>query len=464
MKQAQIDYLNWRYALKSNLVKGTHTLRSILADNAQARMFAENPAAVAVVLSYDKQNPDKNAEELYELLTQSSVAELASTTYICSTYGVADFGELFADEEIMAKVLADEASMNAIAASETAMSSIANDANAMANVAASEVAMTAVNGSATASEIVAGSSIALRAIASSEIAMTIVAGNETIVNAMVNDAAAMGSVASSTASTNALVAVDSAQSAIVGSSAAMNAITANSGSRNIVLASDSTMKKVYASEAASAKLVAGICGLTPSSYSAFGGIVSNSSAMSSAAGSESAMEIMAHSASALNVISKNSTARTAWLGSSYAHAYYDAVYETLHNAPASLFTKYETYYGDDSYYASDDVLGYYVDGTLYTNTSGGWTETSTVSATHSAAVPFAGITLLKKVFFTGSGTNDSFSIFWGSSQTKKTLVAGTWTKWTDAYLVLPGGASFYNTAGAYYGKYCHCCFATYVAV
>lgn len=224
MKQSQVDYINFRYLLKGNYRKGVHALRSILADGGQAKAFAENPAAVAVVLSYDKENPDKNAAELYELLTESSVADLASGTYICSTYGVTSFDELFADSDILTTVLADEASMNAVAASSSAMSSLISNDAAFALAAESEVAMAAIAGSAVAVKVVAADAGAMSVVAASNVAMSALTASET----------GMKIIAGSTTAMTAVAASDNARSIVATSETAMTAITSNSTGLSII--------------------------------------------------------------------------------------------------------------------------------------------------------------------------------------------------------------------------------------
>ncbi len=209
----QIDYLNWRYALKSNYVKGAHTLRSILADPAQAKMFAENPAAVAVALSYDTENLDRNAVELHNLLSKSGVAEAASNTYLCNTYGVTSFGELFEDEELMAAALEDSATMNAIVSSESAMESIATNSKAMESVTKSATAMASVAASEVAMETIIYTPSALSALTASE-AVGILLADDTATSHLFGNSAASDALATS----------EYAMEAIAGSAKHLNAM------------------------------------------------------------------------------------------------------------------------------------------------------------------------------------------------------------------------------------------------
>lgn len=443
MKQAQIDYLNWRYALKSNMVKGVHTLRSILADPAQAKMFAESPAAVAVVLSYDTENPDKNAVELHNLLSKSGVAEIASNTYICNTYGVANFGELFEDEELMAVALEDIATMNAIVSSESAMESIATNSKAMESVVASETAMASVASSEVAMETIIYTPSALGTLAASKTAMSAVAANEVAMGVAASSETAMAAIASSNVAMSAVVASGTAMTALAASDAGMEAVTANEDAMAAIVASNDATGILLADDNATPYLFA-------------------SSASSDAlATSEYAMGVIAGSAKHLNAMCKVSTARTSWMNSSYAHAFYDAVYETLHNSSDDLFLKYESHYTSPmsaTEIANSTTGG--IDYPYYTNASGGWSSSTSSSRTHNNAKPFAGITLANK----GTSDASNMTAYFGSSQTKKNLASIiAYDEYLDVKKVCVGGLSLYSSY-TYPGLSVGASFATYTAV
>lgn len=456
----QEDYLKYYLFLKSNKRRGIHALRSILADETQAKAFAENPAAVAVVLAFDKANPDRNAEQLYELLTNSSVADIASATYTLSSYGVSSFEELAASEDLMARAAENESTMNAIAASGSAMEAMAESGVAMSAIAASETAMTAIAAREGASEIISDSPIAFRAIAANDAAVSIAVDNQPIMEAIASDETAAGSVVASELSLGAVADSEIAAGAFAASVVGMNAIAASPTARDIVLASSTAMGKVCESAVASAKIVAGVIGLDPVGYADFGGIASSGSAMSAVAASSSAMGICSRSASALNAICKVSAARTSWMNSSYAHASYDDVYETLHSAPTSLFAKYESYYDTTFLTSSFGSFNHY---SFCTDSSGGVSETNSSTKSHANAIPFGGITLLKECMRNGSGSNDTIYCYYGSSQTKSNLVTTNQTTATAAKKVLVGGMSCYGNS-TYIGNYLSFKYATYVAV
>ena len=68
LKKIQQDFSYYSHEFKDNYRKGVHRLRTILASRAQAQAFVSNAGGVAVVLGYEPETPDKNAQELYALL------------------------------------------------------------------------------------------------------------------------------------------------------------------------------------------------------------------------------------------------------------------------------------------------------------------------------------------------------------------------------------------------------------
>lgn len=306
MKQSQVDYINFRYLLKGNYRKGVHALRSILADGGQAKAFAENPAAVAVVLSYDKENPDKNAEELYELLINSSVADIASATYVCSTYNVSSFDELAADPEIMAEVVLDASTMNGIAASETAMAAMVDSEIAMTAIAGSEIAMTAVTSTDVAVAAIAGSEIALVAIAASAVAMTAVADNAAIMEGIAGNNAAMATATANSEIMEIVAASETAMTTIAASSTAMSAVIASSTAIDAVVASDAAVAAIVGNEDAIA-MSAGSAPLCVAIINGGGG--------TKLLASETAITTCSNSAECLAAVSSDSASLDLWWNS-----------------------------------------------------------------------------------------------------------------------------------------------------
>lgn len=86
LKKIQQDFSYYSHEFKDNYRKGVHRLRTILASRAQAQAFVSNAGGVAVVLGYEPETPDKNAQELYALLAASPYIDDAVQTFLGSIY------------------------------------------------------------------------------------------------------------------------------------------------------------------------------------------------------------------------------------------------------------------------------------------------------------------------------------------------------------------------------------------
>lgn len=67
----QLDFLNYTTAFKGNYRKGPHKLRAILSTPTQANEFCSNLGGVSVIFGVPLDHPDKNSEELLEILQGS---------------------------------------------------------------------------------------------------------------------------------------------------------------------------------------------------------------------------------------------------------------------------------------------------------------------------------------------------------------------------------------------------------
>lgn len=101
----QSDFLYYTSVLKSNYRKGVHTLRSILETPDQAEIFARNKGAVSAVLSVPPDAPDKNSDQLLQLLQNSRVADLAAETYLGLYYTYEDLDLLLSDASVCEKIV-----------------------------------------------------------------------------------------------------------------------------------------------------------------------------------------------------------------------------------------------------------------------------------------------------------------------------------------------------------------------
>ena len=279
MNDNVIEFITYKNALKGNYRKGVHTMRCILENPAQAADFAASVGAVSVVFGVPVDKPDRNSDELLELVLNSFVCDKATLTFLSQFYpenaesydtmmnSAERCAEIFATPILwrpvgrsncltaklivtlaglncveygdLAAVVSSSVAMEAVAASQTAMTAVAASQTAMTAVAASQTAMAAVAASSTAMTAVAASQTAMTAVAASQTAMAAVIANSTALNAVVSSSTAMTAVAASqtamtavAASSRAMQAVamawNTTESAITGSTVAMNALK-NSG-------------------------------------------------------------------------------------------------------------------------------------------------------------------------------------------------------------------------------------------
>ena len=250
IKKIQQDFSYYSHEFKDNYRKGVHRLRTILASRAQAQAFVSNAGGTAVVLGYEPETPDKNAQELYALLAASPYIDDAVQTFLGSIYeaGAESQDAMYSDSARCLEILHDPVMSRAagagtvsagkwIAALAGQSCNLYRDMNA---VAASDIAMTAVAASETAMEAVISGTIALNAVAASKTAMTAVAANET----------AMAAVAASRVAMSAIIGNSTALNAVVTSSVAMAAVIGNSTALNAVVSSSTAMAAVAASSTA----------------------------------------------------------------------------------------------------------------------------------------------------------------------------------------------------------------------
>ena len=317
LQKIQQDFSYYSHEFKDNYRKGVHRLRTILASRAQAQAFVSNAGGVAVVLGYEPDKPDKNAQELYALLMASPYIDDAVQTFLGSIYeaGAESQDAMYSDSARCLKILHDPVmaraagagavsagkwiatlagqscdayrDITAVAASATAMNAVAASATAMNAVAANSPAVAAIFRTKTALDIVKSNQSAwatlvactdgvltpavcdLAGIDPTDYAdgMTAVAASETAIKAIAasyNGIAAIYSNATALAKWNAKPSAVSAIAgtssvaigkAAVASSTAMAAVAASSTAMAAVAASDTAMKLVTASAMCLAKFI-----------------------------------------------------------------------------------------------------------------------------------------------------------------------------------------------------------------
>lgn len=359
LKKIQQDFSYYSHEFKDNYRKGVHRLRTILASRAQAQAFVSNAGGVAVVLGYEPETPDKNAQELYALLAASPYIDDAVQTFLGSIYeaGAESQDAMYSDSARCLEILHDPVMSRAAGAGTVSagkwiatlagqscnlyrdMNAVAASDIAMTAVAASETAMATVVSNATALNALVTSQVALNAVAASETAMAAVIGNVTALNAVVTSQLAMNAVAASETAMTAVIANTAAFNTVVTSHVAMNAVASSYVAVAAVYESAVAVEAVKANETAwstltgassavMGKAAAKLAGLNPADYAdmtavaasstAMAAIIANSTALNAVVSSSAAMSAVAASQTAMTAVASSNTARTAITNSATA--------------------------------------------------------------------------------------------------------------------------------------------------
>ena len=349
LQKIQQDFSYYSHEFKDNYRKGVHRLRTILASRAQAQAFVSNAGGVAVVLGYEPETPDKNAQELYALLAASPYIDDAVQTFLGSIYeaGAESQDVMYSDSARCLEILHDPVMARAAGAGAVSagkwiaalagqscdsyrdITAVAASETAMTAVAASETAMAAVVGNATALNAVVTSQVALNAVAASETAMAAVIGNATALNVVATSQAAMNAVAASETAMAAVIANSTALNTVVTSLVAMNAVASSYVAVAALYESAVAVEAVKANETAWAtltgassavmgKAAAKLAGLNPADYADMDAIAASSTAMTAVAASSTAMAAIIGNSTALNAVVSSSTAMAAIIGNATA--------------------------------------------------------------------------------------------------------------------------------------------------
>ena len=349
IKKIQQDFSYYSHEFKDNYRKGVHRLRTILASRAQAQAFVSNAGGVAVVLGYEPETPDKNAQELYALLASSPYIDDAVQTFLGSIYeaGAESQDVMYSDSARCLEILHDPVMSRAAGAGTVSagkwIATLAGQSCAaytdIAAVAASETAMTAVAASETAMAAVVSNATALNAVVTSQVALNAIAASETAMAAVIGNATALNVVATSQAAMNAVAASETAMTAVIANSTAFNTVVTSHVAMNAVASSYVAVAAVYesavaveavkanetawstltgASSAVMGKAAAKLAGLNPADYSDMDAIASSSTAMAAIIGNSTALNAVVSSSTAMTAIIGNSTALNAVVSSSTA--------------------------------------------------------------------------------------------------------------------------------------------------
>ncbi len=351
LKKIQQDFSYYSHEFKDNYRKGVHRLRTILASRAQAQAFVSNAGGVAVVLGYEPETPDKNAQELYALLAASPYIDDAVQTFLGSIYeaGAESQDAMYSDSARCLEILHDPVMSRAAGAGTVSagkwIAALAGQSCAaytdIAAVAASETAMTAVAASETAMAAVVRNATALNAVVTSQVALNAVAASETAMAAVIGNATALNVVATSQAAMNAVAASETAMTAVIANTAAFNTVVTSHVAMNAVASSYVAVAAVYesavaveavkanetawatltgASSAVMGKAAAKLAGLNPADYADMTAVAASSTAMAAVAASSTAMAAIIANSTALNAVVSSSAAMSAVAASQTAMA------------------------------------------------------------------------------------------------------------------------------------------------
>ena len=312
LKKIQQDFSYYSHEFKDNYRKGVHRLRTILASRAQAQAFVSNAGGVAVVLGYEPETPDKNAQELYALLAASPYIDDAVQTFLGSIYeaGAESQDAMYADSARCLEILHDPVMARAAGAGTvsagkwiaTLAGQSCNLYRDMNTVAASDIAMTAVAASETAMAAVVSNATALNAVVTSHVAMNAVAASETAMTAVIANTAAFNTVVTSHVAMNAVASSYVAVAAVYESAVAVEAVKANETAWATLTG---------ASSAVMGKAAAKLAGLNPADYADMDAIAASQTAMAAIAASQTAMAAVASSNTARTAITNSATAKNA---------------------------------------------------------------------------------------------------------------------------------------------------------
>ena len=358
IKKIQQDFSYYSHEFKDNYRKGVHRLRTILASRAQAQAFVSNAGGTAVVLGYEPDTPDKNAQELYALLAASPYIDNAVQTFLGSIYeaGAESQDAMYSDSARCLEILHDPVmaratgagavstgkwiatlagqscnlyrDMNAVAASDIAMTAVAASETAMEAVISGTIALNAVAASKTAMTAVAANETAMAAVAASRVAMSAIIGNSTALNAVVTSSVAMAAVIGNSTALNAVVSSQTAMAAVINNSVALNAVVTSSTAMAAVAASSTAMAAVINNSVALNAVVTSSTAMTAvaASSTAMAAVIGNSAALNAVVSSQTAMTAVAASSTAMTAIANNKTAITAVEASAVAK-------NALYNSP-----------------------------------------------------------------------------------------------------------------------------------
>ena len=322
LKKIQQDFSYYSHEFKDNYRKGVHRLRTILASRAQAQAFVSNAGGVAVVLGYEPDKPDKNAQELYALLMASPYIDDAVQTFLGSIYeaGAESQDVMYSDsarclEILHDPVMARAAGAGAVSAGKWIAALAGQSCNSYRDI-------TAVAASATAMNAVAANSPAVAAIFRTKTALDIVKNNQSawatlvactdgVLTPAVCDLAGIDP----TDYADGMTAVAASETAIKAIAASYNGIAAIYSNATALAKWNAKPSAVSAiagtSSVAIGKAAVKLAGLAPDNFADMAAVAASSTAMAAVAASDTAMKLVTASAMCLAKFIGSAAAKTA---------------------------------------------------------------------------------------------------------------------------------------------------------
>ena len=381
LQKIQQDFSYYSHEFKDNYRKGVHRLRTILASRAQAQAFVSNAGGVAVVLGYEPDKPDKNAQELYALLMASPYIDDAVQTFLGSIYeaGAESQDAMYSDSARCLEILHDPVmaraagagavsagkwiatlagqscdayrDITAVAASATAMNAVAANSPAVAAIFRTKTALDIVksNQSAWATLVACTDGVltpavcdlagidptdyadGMTAVAASETAMTAVAASETAIKAIA-------------ASYNGIAAIYSNATALAKWNAKPSAVSAIAGTSSVAIG----------------KAAVKLAGLAPDNFADMAAVAASSTAMAAVAASDTAMKLVTASAMCLAKFIGSNAAKTALIDHNDMLQKYRAAIWTAVTGGTDYFTSQRGQKDDDGVTNADITNAAYI--------------------------------------------------------------------------------------------------------
>ena len=381
LRKIQQDFSYYSHEFKDNYRKGVHRLRTILASKAQAEAFVSNAGGVTVVLGYEPDKPDKNAQELYALLAASPYIDDAVQTFFGSIYedGAESQDAMYADnarclEMLHDPVMARAAGAGAVSAGKWIATLAGQSCNAYRDI-------TAVAASATAMNAVAANSPAVAAIFRTKTAVDIVKSNQSawatlvactdgVLTPAVCDLAGINPADYADGMT-AVAASETAMTAVAASETAIKAIAASYIGIAVIYSNATALAKWNAipsavsaiadtSSVAIGKAAVKLAGLEPDNFADMTAVAASSTAMTAVAASDTSMKLVTASAMCLAKFIGSNTAKTALIEQNDMLQKYRAAIWTAVTGGTAYFTSQRAQKDEDGVSSANSTNAAYI--------------------------------------------------------------------------------------------------------